>query len=141
VHNLSQLLEIADDINTAGILDGLMVRVKSVLLLYRVLLMARNIIAVRQQLCFVRTAVMYDAACLQLPVDISQFMKYLAVSNEKVTPQQRTIPYPADYPSAFQRRFSVTELSQIMHKWTENKEHETIVRIDRLFAKTRTQYL
>ena len=49
VYNLSQSLEIADGINTAGILDGLMERVKSVLLLYRVLPMARNIIAVRDQ--------------------------------------------------------------------------------------------
>jgi len=58
VYNVSQSLEIVDCINTAGILDGLMERVKSVLLLYRVLLMARNVIAVRQQLCFMLTAVM-----------------------------------------------------------------------------------
>jgi hypothetical protein len=58
VYNLSQSLEIADAINTAGILDGLMERVKSVLLLYRVLLIARNIIAVQQQLRFMLTAVM-----------------------------------------------------------------------------------
>jgi len=77
VYTLSQSLEIVDGINTAGILDGLMERVKSVLLLYRVLLTARNNIAVRQHLCFMLTAVMYDAshaACSHFRVDISQFM-------------------------------------------------------------------
>jgi len=62
VYNLSRSLEIADGINTAGILDGLMERIKYVLLLYRVLLMASNIIAVQEQLCFMLTAVMYDAS-------------------------------------------------------------------------------
>lgn len=75
MYNLSQSLEISDGINTAGILDGLMERVKSALLLYRVLLTARNIIAVQQQLCFMLTAVMYDAARSNFRVDISQSVK------------------------------------------------------------------
>jgi hypothetical protein len=78
VYNLSQSHEIADGINTAGILDELMERVKSALLLYRVLLMVRNIIAVQQQLCFTLTAVMYDASHAtrsHFRVDISQFVK------------------------------------------------------------------
>jgi hypothetical protein len=45
INMLSQSIRITDHINTAGILDGLMDRVKSVVI--SVLLMDRNFIAVR----------------------------------------------------------------------------------------------